>query len=285
MAEEESGTDDGEIRGTLFIDKRIEAYQAAFVNPLGKRLGQAADGLTIERAVSDLKAGWRMADLSRSMAWLLVQSIQGFVSEGFQAGVRSHAGAVELVVKKKRKKVSERIHRLLKHASQEALSAAGQTKEVLANERVIHERAQADFDDLIKTPQFAMSLQASESQAFISFYFEYENFLARVIEARTGEFPDKTWKLVEALKKEFGKEAKKSLWDDPLVAAARHVRDAKVHRGLQANEDTPLESSLIHVQDGCIKIAAKHNHELFPCLYEKALEVIELHRADPVAQE
>lgn len=143
--------------------------------------------------------------------------------------------------------------------------------------------------ELLSQDGFRIGLAASAAQGFTGHYFAYEHFLARVIETRSGAFPRTTADLEKSLEQQLPS-VFAQCWNDHRIQAARHARDAIVHRGGRVQTEDKGKGSrrathhfqdVLHVEHGRIWIKARHTRELYQLLLQGVLDVIAAHKATP----
>lgn len=285
--------------GTIFIEDQLELYDVLMQDPQGKTLLDSGRGLQVEKAVADLALSWRRTDYARTLPHILVTTIPGVAANA--AGATSDSvpariiGAllsnmegrldrgslrqIEIAVKKMHTKLRRGKRRILEDEL-----------------RLLAETQAVAWRSMLQMHPFQLALAASEAQAYSTLYFAYESFLGAVMEVRTGDWPETTGAVGDAIRDKLGSRLHNRCWADRRIEAARHARDALAHRDGRVQKSDLLSKSgkirrkatahfsdLLHVIGDRIIISATDTRSLYGLLYERVLEVIGAQRAHEAA--
>lgn len=229
-------------RTHAYIARELGEYENLMQNPDGEALRKVSDGTDLDEAMKELTQTWRGADYDRSLPWLLVRAPVDAVdaaSKGralpFPTGrlfdlIAKRIPSLSLSKTHKRKlrnlfnNCRDEVNDLLQNEASEHLQAVG---------------PQESWEGYRNLPPFVFATEMSEQSAFLNFYRGYECFLARVVEVQSGTWPKVTSALEKRLAEVFDEDFRDDIWNDPVVKAARDVRDALVHRLGRADRGDP----------------------------------------------
>ena len=158
---------------------------------------------------------WRKIDNARSIPHLFAVSIPRHVKIGLckspphtrmiLGGLAFHLGE-KFLTKNFRKRLKVAIRELFEKARAAREAAA----KIMDSEPIGVEEG---WKALLQAEPFVFALSGSEQQAYSGFYFAYENFLARALEVKTGEWPRPTSKVGTTLKSTFGEAIWAQCWN------------------------------------------------------------------------
>ena len=249
-------------------DDNLESYQGFFDTEWIKKLSKKVINTFLDPLVFELSASWKGASNARYLPWLMVENMKSIL-----VGFSQIRKPFPLEV------VDKLIERLANNLEKHKTTLIYHDKKALINEiKTIQEemlKINNDFSnkidknniwkELIKIPDFAISLWMSEVNAYSAVYFAYEIFLINCLKQKLGLTSLRTTsnKFIYNLNNLMGEDITKDCWTDKFVEKARLIRHALVHNGRKITNDLQKYRSELLVEDNEIVIFPHDTNNLF----------------------
>lgn len=257
------------------VDDDINSYKGFFDHQWAKQFKLLVESTKLSDAAFNLCAEWKGISNARSLPWLMI----GGMVDTVDSALNSHIPLPVKVIQDLVKKIEDRMetHRIsLSTQDRTALCSEIKIIETQTIKKLRDNPLRGDVNQLwttyLKNQEFLLAIWMSETNAFRSIYFAYENFLIKTIEVATGKQGLRANDLECELRELFSENIFQKCWKDVSIDLPRLIRHSLVHNGFKPTGELGSKyKGKFHVEGGKIVIMAYHTNQLFNSMKEKIL--------------
>lgn len=274
-----SGKQSGERERTIYLDRRLQAYESFYDHTWAKRFSELTRGTVLDQPAFDLCVNWKAAANTHRTPWILVHSLEWQLN-GYARDDPTRIGAIvgelerRLLVEigadlpgQARKKLTRAVRKLSDNAIQARTQAHREMSAQMS--------AEAHWSALMGETEFGLSIWGAQRLCYGAVYHAYENFVRQCVAIIVGKSPD--WRpgaeLVQLAQQALGSTVVSQCFSSIEITVARHVRNALAHHGGRITKELEGIRHNIQVIDGTLQISAPDTRNLFDQLKEPAFSL------------
>jgi hypothetical protein len=257
------------------IGMRLDSYRSFFDHEWAQRIGDLAQGTKLDGAVFALCMNWKATANTHMLPWLIVEAVVNLL-HGTMIDMKPLAETVARGLKTRLVKETERaLSKTAKKRIQAVVDAmvANACDARTSSYAVVKSRwgRPAFWQELVKAPEFQLSLWGSQRVCYCGIYYAYEHFARTCVAlASRKSLARRPKKFVEAATGALGKSCVDHCLTDPEVTQARLARNALAHNGGRVTAELMSIGCPLAVENDVIQVMPEDTTHLFHVLKDRA---------------
>jgi hypothetical protein len=257
-----SAKSDEEPVHEIIYDNRIESYKTFFNHQSMRDFEPVVRGTVLDEPYFALCVSWRAAANSHVLPWVMMESLQGLWNT-FGKDQTFSARLVAALAQQLPQRVNVR------KAAQKQLADA--IREIAGMVEMASQSPETNWDVqatwlayLNVSKELPFALWGTERQCYGSIYYAYEHFICAVMTKLNGT-PyklTKFHKLVDDARLVLPNDVVKDCIGNPVVEAARRVRNALCHNGGKINKELSGIKHGVSIHNGTLHVMPDDNQKL-----------------------